>query len=46
MNVVFIAEPVRLLGGHDRTDFLLPPTTEVRERLKVLAGEHGLFVLN
>lgn len=46
MNVIFKAEPVRVLGGHDRTDFLLPPNVEVRERLKLIAKDCGLHALN
>lgn len=46
MNIVFRAEPVRVLGGHDRTDLLLPPNKEVRDRLKLIARDCGLHPLN
>ncbi|CAN5275719.1 hypothetical protein BH10PSE3_BH10PSE3_20700 [soil metagenome] len=45
MDVVFEAAPVRVLGGHDRTDVLLPATQAAKEALTAAVLRHGLFVL-
>ena len=45
MDVTFEALPVRVLGGHDRTDLLLPATKAIRSELQSMAVRHGLFVL-
>jgi hypothetical protein len=45
MDVIFDRWPVRVLGGHDRTDLLLPATAQEREAISALAMQHGLHVL-
>lgn len=45
MDITFQALPVRVLGGHDRTDLFLPATAAVRDEIRSMAIRHGLFVL-
>ena len=45
MDVTFQALPVRVLGGHDRTDLFLSATAAIRDELQSMAIRHGLFVL-
>lgn len=45
MDVTFQALPVRVLGGHDRTDLFLPATAAVRDEVQSMAIRHGLSVL-
>ena len=45
MNVIFKRWPVRVLGGFDRTDLLLPLNREVRDRLEASVKAYGLFIL-
>ncbi|GEM_PF-1433019 len=45
MDMVFAAASVRVIGGHDRTDVLLPETIVARDEVLAAVRRHGLHVL-
>ena len=45
MDLTFQALPVRVYGGYDRTDLMLPAGKAIGEALQAVAIRHGLFVL-
>ena len=45
MHLTFPALPVRVYGGYDRTDLMLPASKAIGKALQAMAVRHGLFVL-
>ncbi|PLR18891.1 hypothetical protein SGCZBJ_24985 [Caulobacter zeae] len=45
MDIYFVATPVRVIGGWNRTDAILPASEAVRETAAAAARRHGVFVL-